>query len=485
MPMTDLPTLEDALKLADQDCPLPSLAGPALKRLRLEYVAEREECISLAERAQVSVQLLRHHCCRAGINPVGQDYNIALSERIDHLLAIESAVAPLRFGPKVTDSATLTALIAELRARDGVGRAKYGTDVDRADLTNGQWRQHLREELMDALLYSLAEERTQPMEVVDCGGCAPAVQASPQRSIEDMQWSFQEQVHMWMLKCFGKEIAADGIERNHRFLEESIELVQACGCTASEAHQLVDYVFGRPIGEKAQEVGGVMVTLAALCQAQTIDMKRAGDTELTRIWTKVEQIRAKQAAKPKHSPLPGPTPVYGIDQGNDDKTVEAFGHTTAAGGIQFTDFVESKPNSPNSGHGHVRPRPDGVKARCGGPALCRVCWNEQRNIERTQMLDALLPPVPPNAMVKVECDESGINVTVIPESEIHVVCWCETCNPRSFLNSHMVLCPTCGNKRCPHAHYHRNACTGSNDVGQPGSSWEHVKPLTKPADKDC
>lgn len=32
--MTDLPTLEAALKLADQDCPLPSLAGPALKVLR-------------------------------------------------------------------------------------------------------------------------------------------------------------------------------------------------------------------------------------------------------------------------------------------------------------------------------------------------------------------------------------------------------------------------------------------------------------------
>lgn len=27
----------------------------------------------------------------------------------------------------------------------------------------------------------------------------------------------------------------------------------------------------------------------------------------------------------------------------------------------------------NSGHGHVRPRPDGVKARCGGPAICSEC----------------------------------------------------------------------------------------------------------------
>lgn len=27
----------------------------------------------------------------------------------------------------------------------------------------------------------------------------------------------------------------------------------------------------------------------------------------------------------------------------------------------------------NSGHGHVWPRPDGVKMRCGGPAMCREC----------------------------------------------------------------------------------------------------------------
>jgi hypothetical protein len=102
-------------------------------------------------------------------------------------------------------------------------------------------------------------------------------------------------------------IAGDKEERSHRFLEEALELVQACGCTADEAHQLVDYVYGRPVGEKHQEVGGVMVTLAALCLAQALDMHEAGETELKRVWTKVEAIRAKQAAKPKVGPLPGPS----------------------------------------------------------------------------------------------------------------------------------------------------------------------------------
>jgi NTP pyrophosphatase (non-canonical NTP hydrolase) len=115
---------------------------------------------------------------------------------------------------------------------------------------------------------------------------------------------YQSNVLGWLLSCFGAEIAADKTERNHRFLEESLELVQACGCTASEAHQLVDYVYGRPVGEKFQEAGGVMNTLAALALAHDMDLERAAEVELDRVWQKVEQIRAKQAAKPKHSPLP-------------------------------------------------------------------------------------------------------------------------------------------------------------------------------------
>ncbi len=36
----------------------------------------------------------------------------------------------------------------------------------------------------------------------------------------------------------------------------------------------------------------------------------------------------------------------------------------------------------------------------------------------------------------------------------------------------MILCVTCGNKRCPKASDHRLRCTNSNDVGQSGSIYE-------------
>lgn len=121
---------------------------------------------------------------------------------------------------------------------------------------------------------------------------------------DDAPDPFQQRVNGWMQYCFGPAIAADRMERNHRFIEEALELVQAGGCTASEAHQLVDYVFGRPAGEMHQEVGGVLVTLAAFCQAHGLDMDKAGETELVRVWQRSDLIRRKQAAKPKHSPLP-------------------------------------------------------------------------------------------------------------------------------------------------------------------------------------
>ncbi len=50
-------------------------------------------------------------------------------------------------------------------------------------------------------------------------------------------------------------------------------------------------------------------------------------------------------------------------------------------------------------------------------------------------------------------------------------CWCRACRPITLDDMRMVLCPECGNKRCPKANDHRNACTGSNEPGQPESAY--------------
>ncbi len=125
--------------------------------------------------------------------------------------------------------------------------------------------------------------------------------------------NFQKQVQHWMMACFSMEVCRDGAERNHRFLEEALELVQALNCTRDEAHQLVDYVYDRPTGNAFQELGGVQLTLAALCFANDFDMAEAAKAELTRVWQKIDVIREKQANKPKHSPLPEATRQQRLD----------------------------------------------------------------------------------------------------------------------------------------------------------------------------
>ena len=59
-------------------------------------------------------------------------------------------------------------------------------------------------------------------------------------------------------------------------------------------------------------------------------------------------------------------------------------------------------------------------------------------------------------------------------------CWClhcvrdrkETIGNFAYEYSRMILCATCGNKRCPHATDHRLVCSNSNLPCQSGSSYE-------------
>ncbi|WP_270425652.1 DUF551 domain-containing protein [Klebsiella variicola] len=71
-----------------------------------------------------------------------------------------------------------------------------------------------------------------------------------------------------------------------------------------------------------------------------------------------------------------------------------------------------------------------------------------------------------SAMLQAQPQNAPQNIPeIIPD------CWCRTCRPVTLSDMRFVVCPDCGNKRCPRANDHRNACTGSNEPGQEGSAY--------------
>ena len=78
-----------------------------------------------------------------------------------------------------------------------------------------------------------------------------------------------------------------------------------------------------------------------------------------------------------------------------------------------------------------------------------------------------------------------------------VACWCHKCNKNELVNgvpfamTRMILCPDCGNKRCPKASDHTLLCTNSNKPNQTGSVYttpqpkqEQGEPFGYPNDND-
>ena len=117
--------------------------------------------------------------------------------------------------------------------------------------------------------------------------------------MEKTPYSFQVRCMKWILAWLNTNLVWNKQERNQRFLEEALELVQSLDMDKETAHKLVDYVFNRPRGEPKQELGGVMNTLAILAETNSMSMWAEGEDELVRCWNNIDKIREKQKAKPK------------------------------------------------------------------------------------------------------------------------------------------------------------------------------------------
>ena len=92
----------------------------------------------------------------------------------------------------------------------------------------------------------------------------------------------QRDVLAWARATFGE----DGVtrrERVRRFLEEAVELAQAEGMPWVDVTDLVTHVYDKPVGDPAQEVGGIGVTLLAYCEVAGLSADAEEAKELARV----------------------------------------------------------------------------------------------------------------------------------------------------------------------------------------------------------
>lgn len=108
----------------------------------------------------------------------------------------------------------------------------------------------------------------------------------------------QAQIFAWAKQAFTTYQATSLPQRGLRLLEEAIEAFQTVGGDPAQAHELVDYVFGRPAGVLHQELGGVGVTLLALAAAAGLSADEEEAREVARVLSKpVEELTRRNAAK--------------------------------------------------------------------------------------------------------------------------------------------------------------------------------------------
>lgn len=109
----------------------------------------------------------------------------------------------------------------------------------------------------------------------------------------------QQRVHGWLRYVFGPHAAEHKVTRAIKFLEEALELAQACGISKDSARHVTNMVYSNAPGAIAQEIGGTVITLAALSHALGYDYTAEGLAEMKRVESPeaIEKIKSKDQIK--------------------------------------------------------------------------------------------------------------------------------------------------------------------------------------------
>lgn len=121
----------------------------------------------------------------------------------------------------------------------------------------------------------------------------------PHKNIVRTERNRRQKITMaWAKATWGKEAATSPRMRAMRFIEEAMELVQAQGLSEADVNLVAKDIFSRPVGETAQEVGGVMTSLNCLVENCGLSTDECEIEELKRVLDlDPEILREKQEDK--------------------------------------------------------------------------------------------------------------------------------------------------------------------------------------------
>ena len=94
-------------------------------------------------------------------------------------------------------------------------------------------------------------------------------------------------------------------------------------------------------------------------------------------------------------------------------------------------------------------------------------WNKVKTVED---IKSFLQAIHPRVQVDMNSKEYDILSHLCDKEKVE--CYCYNCASPAKRMTTFIVCPECGNKRCPHATDHNLECTNSNEPGQKGSRFE-------------
>lgn len=240
-----------------------------------------------------------------------------------------------------------------------------------ADLERGTWI-----EVVDADGDYLGRARVLHVETYeddDLGRRSILIHQMPGYSPDVIRFNADMQLGLLTEDEIAEELDAERRERIASRFDRLADLMRQTETPLPEQWReiIVDVDFGDDVGK-----------LKAVAEAVGVDVRDSpvGST-VSAIWSDVLDHGAGLAVHYRaHRPKPDPTGLAYSREAEDPTPVSGARVEPHVGGVTEAGLVDETAKNrvgTNSGHGHAWERPDGVKARCGGPGLCSECSADQ------------------------------------------------------------------------------------------------------------